>query len=88
LTLDENQSRGASGYGVYKKQYESDALENIVANCENDRDLNKRREMQNRDQQKAAKVIFKFNENSIRVMDSMKNVRDAPTNQNILEEEL
>ena len=43
--LNENQSRGTYGYGVYKKQYESDALENIVANCENDRDLNKRREM-------------------------------------------
>jgi hypothetical protein len=47
-------------------------LKNTVANVETDKDLRKRREMINQESIIAAKVIAKFNSNSIRVMDSMK----------------
>ena len=60
------------GYGTYKKKYESDLLQNIV-NCETDKELRKKKTLQERDALKAYKVISKYNENSNRVINSMKN---------------
>lgn len=60
------------GYGSYKKQYESDVLQETIANVELDKDLRKRREKIRTGGIDAAKVIAKYNSNSIRVMDSMK----------------
>lgn len=90
LNLNENQNRSskAFGYGTYKKQYESDALQNIADNCMTDRELLKTSNAQMKEKEQATKVIFKFNQNSMRVMESMNNKREAPTNEENLKEEL
>lgn len=60
-------------HGSFNKKYESDALQGLVRDCETDKDLLKKKKDERDLNEKAEKVITKYNMNSNRIINSMKN---------------
>jgi hypothetical protein len=63
--------RNEDGFGTYRKKYDADAFQAIHRDCDNDRALIKMKDQQDRQMQKARKVIDKYNKNSDRILQSM-----------------
>lgn len=72
VNLESTEKANEEGYGTYKKQFESEDV--LVFNqLQTDREFFRKKESQKNQANKAAKIISKFNTNSMRIMDSMKN---------------